>query len=69
MGIRAKLIEELTHRRKILANEIAPEWLKSGGQIQIWSWAKRKLKRGGKAERWSPRVEEITTEYWDGEHQ
>lgn len=48
------------HRKKIMANEVVPEWLKSGGRIQIWSWSKRKLKRGGKAERWQPRVEEIT---------
>ncbi len=49
------------HRTKIVANEYAPEWLKSGGRIQIWSWSKKKLRRGGKAERWLPRVEEITT--------
>ena|SRR3990167_11245130 len=49
-----------THRTKILENEIAPEWLETGGKIEIWSWSKRKLKRGGKAMRWIPRVEEIT---------
>lgn len=48
------------HKQKIMENEIAPEWLKSGGRIQIWSWSKKKLKRGGKALRWQPRVEEIT---------
>jgi hypothetical protein len=48
------------HRTKIVENEVAPEWLKSGGRIQIWSWSKKKLKRGGKAERWMPRMEELT---------
>jgi len=48
------------HRTKILENEIAPEWLATGGRIEIWSWAKQKVKRGGKAERWTPKVEEIT---------
>ena len=31
--------------------------------LEIWSWRKLKLKRGGKAERWMPRVEEITAEH------
>lgn len=47
------------HKAKILANEVAPEWLKSGGRIQIWSWSKKKLKRGGVAMRWQPRMEEL----------
>jgi hypothetical protein len=50
------------HREKILANEVAPEWLKSRGRIQLWSWSKRKVKRGGKRELWMPRVEEFTAE-------
>jgi len=50
------------HKRKILANENAPEWLKSGGKIEIWSWSKRKARRGGKLELWMPRIEEITHE-------
>ena len=44
--------------------EAAMEWLKCGGKIEIWSWAKQKIKRGGKAERWVPKVEEITLESW-----
>lgn len=50
------------HRTKILENETAPEWLKSGGKVEIWSWSKRKVKRGGVAERWMPKVEEITVD-------
>jgi len=48
------------HRTKILENEIAPEWIKAGGKIEIWSWAKQKRERGGKAMFWKPKVEEIT---------
>lgn len=54
------------HRRKIVENEIAPEWLRAGGKIEIWSWAKQKLKRGGKAMRWTPKVEAITAEQFTG---
>lgn len=47
------------HRKKILENEFAPEWIKAGGKIELWSWSLRKLKRGGKAMRWMPKKEEI----------
>ena len=53
-----------SHREKILTNEYAPEWLKYGGKIELWTWGKHKLVRGGKAERWSANIEEITiTQY------
>jgi len=52
------------HRKKILEDctEYAIAWLKSGGVIELISWRKVKLARGGKAMRWQPRVEEITLE-------
>lgn len=52
------------HRRKIVdeRTEVAIEWLRCGGVIEIWSWGKQKIKRGGIAERWVPKVEEITLE-------
>jgi hypothetical protein len=49
-------------RNKILASPLAPLWLRAGCRIQVWSWGKRKVKRGGKLERWTPRIEEITLE-------
>jgi hypothetical protein len=52
------------HKRKVLENEYAVEWLRSGGKIEIWGWRKVKLKRGGKAMRWSARVEEITEKHF-----
>jgi len=58
------------HRTKICEdrNEIAREWLRCGGHIEIWSWAKQKVKRGGKAERWMPKVESVTMDMLNGEH-
>ena len=50
------------HKRKILANEFAEEWLDCGGKIQLWSW--RKLKEGNRL-RWRPRIEEITLEMFE----
>jgi len=57
------------HRRKILEDctEAAMAWLECGGKVEIWSWAKQKVKRGGKAVRWTPKVEEITLASWFGE--
>ena len=50
------------HRQKIIESEYAAAWLRAGGQIEIWSWRKVKVKRRGKLERWQPRVEYITNE-------
>lgn len=36
------------------------DWLSTPGTgLELWGWRKVKLKRGGKAERWQPRVREI----------
>jgi hypothetical protein len=57
-----------SHRKAIIDNEwadginVALEWLKAGGKIELWSWRKLLVKRGGKARRWVPKVEEITME-------
>ena len=48
------------HRKDILVNAYALEWLKCGGVIEIWSWRKLKKHRGGKGRFWSPRIEPIT---------
>ncbi len=50
------------HNKKILANEVAPEWLKSGGRIELWGWRKVKKVRGGKQEVWKPRIKEYFAE-------
>jgi hypothetical protein len=47
-------------RTKILATPSARWWIECGGRIEIWSWSKRKLKHGGKAVRWTLRIETLT---------
>ena len=51
-----------SHWRKITEenNQATYEWLRCGGKLEIWAWRKVKLKRGGAALRWSPRVREVT---------
>ena len=52
------------HDKKITQDEkVAPmalKWLQCGGRIQLVGWRKVKLKRGGKAMRWRPRIKEYT---------
>lgn len=53
------------HLRKITQErtEEVVAWLNTPGTwLQLWTWRKLKLKRGGKARRWMPRIEEITLE-------
>lgn len=45
------------HRTKILDAETTALWLAAGNRLELHGWRKVKLRRGGKAERWSPRVE------------
>lgn len=51
---------------KKLTEERAQEtsdWLNTPGcTLELWGWRKVKLHRGGKAERWEPRVKVITLE-------
>lgn len=48
------------HKRKILDNGNALIWLRCGGRIELWSWRKLLVEKGGKLRRWRARVEEIT---------
>ena len=43
------------HYKKIVENEIAPEWMKHG-RIELWAWRKVKRVRGGKAMMWKPKI-------------
>lgn len=49
------------HIRKIRDEhkEYTAGWLRSGGALQIWAWRKIKVKRGGKAMTWKPRVMDV----------
>lgn len=51
------------HNRKIIeeTGEAALKWLECGGRILLIAWRKVKLKRGGKAMRWEPRIREFKT--------
>lgn len=51
-----------SHVRKICQEhaEEARHWLGCGGLIDIYGWRKLKVKVGGKAVRWTPRILEIT---------
>ena len=46
------------HRRKIMESEWTPRWLECVDR-ELWliGWRKLKVKRGGKAVRWRPRIE------------
>ena len=46
--------------RKIADNEYTAELRKSGWRLEIHGWRKRKVKRGGKAERWVCRVVDVS---------
>lgn len=62
------------HKEAILANEYALAWLKAGflayiavshTRIELWIWRKVKEVRGGKRERWSAKIENITIADFD----
>ena len=54
------------HHRKLTEDEtVAPNvelWLKNGGKLLLIGWRKTKMKRGGKAMRWTPRIKEYYLE-------
>lgn len=53
------------HLRKMQEekNQECVDWLSTPGtSLELWAWRKVKLKRGGKAVRWMPRVKVLTLE-------
>lgn len=60
VAIQACGSDRKSHYEKIINNEYSLPWLKAGGKIELWSWSKRKEKRGGKRMRWTPKIELIT---------
>ena len=50
------------HWRKVTEEyrENTRMWLRCGGRLELWGWRKLKVKRGGKAVRWHPRIVEVT---------
>ena len=50
------------HDRKILDSDMTIKWLEAGGALILIGWRKIKLKKGGKAMRWSPRIKQYKLE-------
>ena len=51
------------HERKLLEerHEECVDWLSTPGtSLELWGWRKVKVKPGGKAMRWKPRIREFT---------
>ena len=46
--------------RKIADSPHTPNIRKAGVRLEVHGWTKRKLKRGGKAERWVQRVVDVS---------
>ncbi len=53
------------HDRKIMDNPMSLKWLEKGGALMLIGWRKLKLRKGGKAMRWMPRIKEYTVEDWN----
>lgn len=65
IGVQACGTDYAKHLRKLTeeCSQACIDWLSTpGGKLEIWSWRKVKLARGGKAMRWQPRIREITME-------
>jgi len=65
VGIQSCTTAFAEHKRKLLEDKYQEthDWLSTPGtSLELWGWRKKLVKRGGKAVRWEPRVEEITIE-------
>ena len=63
IGIQSCGSDFAAHERKILIERAQEsiDWLSTpGAKLELWGWRKVKLKRGGVAMRWSPRMREFT---------
>ena len=62
VGVQCCGADFASHYRKITVERAQDtlDWLQTPGTaLEIWGWRKVKAKRGGKAEIWAPRVQEI----------
>lgn len=64
IGVQSTGTAYASHLRKILEDRMKPclAWLMAGGEVELWAWRKVKVKRGGKAKVWEPRIKCITLE-------
>ena len=58
MGARAKHLDKYREDQVVLAGLRA--WIATGARAELWAWRKRKVKRGGKAVRWSHEVTDLS---------
>lgn len=61
LGIQVCGSDYSSHRKKIMEEESenTRAWLESGGRLEIWGWRQLKIKRGGKAKKWVPRIADV----------
>ena len=64
MGIQSCGQAFAAHDRKILDSPMGLKWIEKGGALMLIGWRKIKLRRGGKAMRWSPRIKHYSLEDW-----
>lgn len=65
VGVQCTGTDFASHWKKLTEDRAQDciDWLKTpGGYLEIWSWRKVKVKRGGKALVWSPRIKILTLE-------
>jgi len=55
---------KITQDEKVAGNALL--WLENGGRLILIGWRKVKLKRGGLAMRWSPRIKEFKIKDFTG---
>lgn len=63
VGIQSCGSDFAAHERTILEERTQEsiDWLSTPGtSLELWGWRRIKLKRGGKAMRWQPRIREFT---------
>jgi len=62
IGLQVCKADFAAHDKKIIASEYGPKWLQAGRRLILIGWTKQKVKRGGKAMIWTPRIKEYTQE-------
>ena len=61
LGIQVTGSDFSSHIKKLTVDEAenTRAWLEAGGRLEIWGWRKLKVKRGGKATTWKPRIADV----------
>jgi len=61
LGIQVCGTDYASHKKKIMVDEKenTMAWLNSGGRLEVWGWRQLKIKRGGKAKKWTPRISDV----------